>query len=366
MSTVVAHIVHWPKSGIGAVVRQLVQFNQAERLKYIVILLQSDSESAAQFARLGVPVVGASISRNPLTTLLNIRKQLRAVDVVHSHSFLPHLVGTFLARKHSRQIRTVHNPYPYFTATDIRSRVKRLIEGFVVTRSRSDLVAVSQDTERALPWPAPPGATATTIENGIAAGRALDAETAKTVPGKPPGFLFATLGRLEHQKGFDVLLDALARLNARQPASPVPVTVWIIGDGSLRQALEQQARSLQLSNVRFAGYQIAPAAWLAKADAFVLPSRFEGFSLAAAEALALDLPVILTDFGGIAALLKHGENAHIVPKENPEQLAEALFRFANDRDYRDRLARNGKAFVEAHFSMEECASKYAALYLRDR
>jgi glycosyltransferase involved in cell wall biosynthesis len=362
MPIVVAHIVHWPKSGIGTVVRQLAQFDQ-QRFKYLVILLQGDPESEAQFAKLGIPVLSGAISRKPLVTLLQIRRQLRAADIVHTHSFLPHLIGTLLARKGSRQVRTVHNPYPYFSATQLRSRLKRWVEGLLVSRSQCDLVAVSRETQAALPWPAPQGASSTTIENGIVLG---SAHTTRDTPEKPPGFLFVTLGRLERQKGFDVLLEAFALLQKHEPPAPMPVSLWLIGAGSCQASLQKQAETLGLTNITFVGYQTAPERWLGRGDAFVLPSRFEGFSLAVIEALALHLPVILTDIGGIAALLRHEESAHIVPKEDPERLAAALYRLASDGDYRDRLARNGTAFVAAKFSMEKCAASYSEIYLRRR
>jgi len=367
MPTVIAHIVHWPKSGIGTVVRQLVQFDQQKRFEYVVILLQSDPQSAAQFKALGIPVLAGAISRKPLATLLQIRKWLGAADIVHTHSFLPQLIGAFLARRGSRQVRTVHNPYPYFSAASLRSRLKRGIEGLLISSSKADLIAVSRETHAALPWTASPGATCVTIENGIVTAPAHTGGSPEgDVPRKPAGFLFVTLGRLEHQKGFDVLLEAMALVQKRAAALPAPVNLWLIGNGSCRASLERQAESLGLKNVTFVGYQTAPERWLACGDAFVLPSRFEGFSLAVIEALALSLPVILTDIGGIAALLRHGESAHIVPKEDPGQLADALYRVASERDYRARLAHNGKAFVAEKFSMEKCASSYQEVYLRAR
>ena len=365
MSTVVAHVVHWPKSGIGTIVRQLVQFDRGQRFNYVVIFLQSDTESIAQFTQPGVTVIPVSIATNPITAAMRIRRCLRNADIVHTHSFLPQLLGVLLSRKHSRQVRTVHNPYPYFSANDLRSRMKRFIEGLLITRSRSDLVSVSSETHRALPWSAAPGAISTIIENGIALEQ-HGSNGRGPAPERPPGFLFVALGRLEHQKGFDILLEAMSLLQKRQPQCAIPINLWIIGDGGRRRSLEEQARSLQLTNVTFVGYQTAPSMYLARGDAFVLPSRFEGLSLAAIEALALELPVILTDIGGIAALLKHGDNAHIVPKEDPERLADALAALATRAEYRDKLARNGKAFVESQFSIEKCAGRYADVYSRER
>lgn len=364
MTFLITHIIHQPKSGIGTVVRQLIENNVSDNFSYQVILLETDRESERQFLQLGAVVVGLSISSNPFSTLRTITKSLQTTDIVHIHSFLPQLVSFLTATRKSKKIRTIHNNYPYFFATDIRSRLKRFTEGLLVRFSNSDLISVSDDTLRSLPWRLSKKNISISIENGIGT-RQTEAHTqTETYIERPQGFLIAVVGRLERQKGFDVLIDALALLQTKLAANRTPIHLWIIGEGSCRKNLEQQAKALNLQNVKFIGYQSEPEKYLAKADLFVLPSRFEGFGLAAAEAMFLGLPVILTNFGGLASRLQHGQEAHIVPLENPNELANALLMLFNEAEYRELLAINGKLFIEKHFSIKVCTANYADAYLR--
>ncbi|MEL6441899.1 MAG: glycosyltransferase family 4 protein, partial [Cyanobacteria bacterium J06621_8] len=100
------------------------------------------------------------------------------------------------------------------------------------------------------------------------------------------------MGRLEHQKGFDLLLEAFAHLKDDYPEW----TLSILGEGTLREELESQRSRLKLGDrVYFPGRVENPAQLLKQADIFVMSSRFEGFPNALCEAMACGLPVISTD-----------------------------------------------------------------------
>lgn len=106
---------------------------------------------------------------------------------------------------------------------------------------------------------------------------------------------FIASGRLTHQKGFDRLIEMFAVL-------PADAHLTILGQGPAEAALGQQAEALGLgARMRFGGFEPSPFARYAGADAFLLPSRWEGQANAALEALALGTPVIATpEAGGIA------------------------------------------------------------------
>jgi glycosyltransferase involved in cell wall biosynthesis len=115
------------------------------------------------------------------------------------------------------------------------------------------------------------------------------------VPGAGPRFI--AIGRLTRQKGFDRLIEIFAEM-------PPDAHLTILGEGEARAALEALIRAKGLAErIALPGFVSAPAAALAGADAFLLPSRWEGQSNAALEALALGVPVIATpEAGGVAEL----------------------------------------------------------------
>lgn len=119
------------------------------------------------------------------------------------------------------------------------------------------------------------------------------AATPRREPGAGPRFVSA--GRLTVQKGFDRLLDMMAEVTP-------DARLTILGEGPERGALEAQARRLGLADrVGFAGFDPAPWARYAGADAFLLPSRWEGMPNAALEALACGTKIVATpEAGGIA------------------------------------------------------------------
>ena len=115
------------------------------------------------------------------------------------------------------------------------------------------------------------------------------------VPG--PGVRFVAAGRMTEQKAFDRLIDAMAQLGT-------DAHLTLLGDGSLLSDLKQQTRKLNLADrVHFQGFAAEPWRHFAGADAFVMPSRWEGMPNAALEALACGVPVIATpEAGGISEL----------------------------------------------------------------
>lgn len=136
-----------------------------------------------------------------------------------------------------------------------------------------------------------------------------------------------TVGRLEPEKGYRFLLEAIADLSRRGRH----VCCDFVGSGRLLEELSQMARRLEIADrVRFHG-QIEPGpsvqAILRQADLFILPSLTEGLGRALLEAMALGLPAIGSDTGGIPELL-NGDS--LVPAENAGALAEAINRAGSD------------------------------------
>ena len=140
------------------------------------------------------------------------------------------------------------------------------------------------------------------------------------------------MGRLEHQKGFDVLIEAFARLADRHP----DWDVVIAGEGRDRDALEAARGRLGLdARVHMPGRVAPPWGLLNAADLFVMPSRYEGFPNALGEAMAAGVPVVSTDCPtGPRDLVTPGVDGELVAVEDVGSLATALDRYMGDEGLR--------------------------------
>jgi len=161
----------------------------------------------------------------------------------------------------------------------------------------------------------------------------------------------AFIGRLDPVKRIGDLLQAMQRLDGTMRLS-------IYGDGELRYELREQIDQLGLRGiVELRGTTPAPQA-LADADLLVLPSEAEGFGLVLIEAMAAGVPVVATDAPGIRDVVRHEQNGLLVPVGDPEALAGAIVRLAEDADLRRRLTEQGLRDVAERYTWEPVMRQY--------
>jgi len=136
---------------------------------------------------------------------------------------------------------------------------------------------------------------------------------------------FVAAGRLLHQKGFDLLIEAIALVDNPR------VKLAILGHGPLQKSLEMLIESFCLQNqVILVGYQENPYAWISRADAFILSSYYEGFPNVVLEALACNTQVISTPApGGTREILQNIEGCFLSENINSSSLADAISLFIN-------------------------------------
>jgi len=170
-----------------------------------------------------------------------------------------------------------------------------------------------------------------------------------------PGPLIGALGRLEHQKGFDLLIRALAEIE--------DATLLVVGDGSQRGPLEELARGLGVGDrIVWRGWRDDARRHLASLDVFALPSRFEGFPLAVLEALLARSAVVATDVGSVREAIRDGETGLLVPGEDPGALAGAIRRLLGDAQLRRRLGDQGRQVVLERFTADHMTRAFESIY----
>jgi glycosyltransferase involved in cell wall biosynthesis len=160
--------------------------------------------------------------------------------------------------------------------------------------------------------------------------------------------LALALGRLHPNKGFELLLEALAATRE--------ITLWIAGDGPLRTRLERLATRLGITGrVRFLGWREDVPRLLAAADLLVCPSLYEPLGNVVIEAWSARLPVVATASDGPAGLIEDGESGILVPLPGsrgggPQALADAIERVCADPALRAKLGEAGRRAYEADFT----------------
>jgi glycosyltransferase involved in cell wall biosynthesis len=163
-------------------------------------------------------------------------------------------------------------------------------------------------------------------------------------------------GRLADVKNYALLIDAVAELARRDP-----VDAWILGDGEERDRLARRAVGKGLKDaVRFLGFQANPWRFIARANAFVLTSRYEGFGNVLVEAMACGVPVIATRSPGTIEIVEDGENGLLVD-HNAGSVAKAIERVLRDIGLRQRIVSRARADVE-HYGVPQVAERYDRMF----
>ena len=184
----------------------------------------------------------------------------------------------------------------------------------------------------------------------------LDRAAARLALGIPPdGFVVGWVGRLSHEKGLDVLLDALPH------ATDLPLVVSVVGSGTARAELQARARDLRLDRIVWHG-AVPDAGRLFRAfDVFVLSSRTEGTPIVLFEAMAAEVPVITARVGGVPDILSPDEAA-LVPPADPMALAAELRAVYRDPGKARERARRARERLRRDFSVEPWLARYERIY----
>ncbi len=179
---------------------------------------------------------------------------------------------------------------------------------------------------------------------------------------RPEDLLMVTAGRLIDVKGQAFLVEALSRLPAEVAGRRLRLLV--LGDGPLRGPLEDQARQQGVADrITWLGWQQDPAPWFHLADLVVFPSRdAETLGNVILEAWAYGKPLLATAFRGAREIARHGQDAWVVPCDDPGALAQGLQMLVQDPALAATLAQTGSERVGRDFGEAAIIGQYRDLY----
>jgi glycosyltransferase involved in cell wall biosynthesis len=308
--------------------------------------------------------------RGAITFLISALPRLRSIlrsediDVVHYFFGLP----TGLLSIYSHGIAKV----PYVVSLrgsdvplyDCESRKLTLLHRLTRGASRriwgsaSEVFAVSKGLKQ-MAQKSFPEVTVDVIYNGVdcdARPRESYGADAREAPVR-----ITCVSRLIPRKGLGDLIEAVASLD------DLRLELVLIGAGPSEEALREFASQRGVSDrVRFVGY-CDPQTVMAeneRADLFVLPTHSEAFANVILEAMSTGLPVVATRVGGVAEAVLDGETGILVDAHQPEQLAAAIRKLAENPDLRAAFGRAGRERVHKHFTWERTTSRYIEAYRR--
>jgi len=167
--------------------------------------------------------------------------------------------------------------------------------------------------------------------------------------------LIVCIGRLHHNKAFDVVIEALCNIENAY--------LWIVGDGPLAGELRRKAVDCSVQDrVRFLGWRDDIPAIHATADVFVCPSRHEPLGNVILEAWAMEVPVVAAAAQGPAQLIVNGVNGLLVPVDDPGKLSAAIKRVLEDQVLATHLKGKGKECYFKNFSRSVVVPKYIEFF----
>lgn len=350
----------------GAENAMFMLLRSLERSEWEPTLLLEDDEAvaplAARAAELGVPMrrippmpLGLGGARR-VPALVRLLRRERP-DVFHAHLSSPVACKWGLAAAVAARIPAVlgtvqvgaYKPPNRSAYWQLRALARRVDRYFAVSRE------IAAELVEELGWP---GEKVEVLYN------AVDVE--RTALAAPPGLrtqlggsetrpLVLTPARLNAQKGHDTLLEAIAE---------VPEALFLLaGDGPERGRLEAFAAELGVSDrVRFLGRREDVPQLLAACDVFVLPSLYEGSSLAVLEAMGAGIPIVSSAIGGTDELIDDGRSGLLVPPGDAAALAAALRRVLADPQLREDFAARARERVDAGLTREQNAERVTGVY----
>ncbi len=267
-------------------------------------------------------------------------------DMVHTH-----LESTFYALPWAfahrvPMLHTVHNqPEKEFSPRkrSLHDLFRKLGTVHFVAISRGNQALMCDYyhiTPQEVPW----------VNNPVELGKYYRSEA------REAGVRFIHVGRLTEQKNQRLMIQAMAAVRQAIPNAHL----LILGEGELRPELERQIRELNLQDaVTLYGLTPTPEHLLAKADVFVNSSHYEGLPLSVLEAEAAMLPIIATDVGGVADIVR--DNGALIPAGDLEGLTREMIRFGSDPELRQRCGRVSRE-IAGEYDAALCAGKYLEIY----
>lgn len=355
------------RGGLERAVIDLIRAQVALGHRCQVICLFERGSLADELAELDVPVHACAKRRGlDLSALRRARRLLRAhaTEVLHTHNATAHYHAVLAAL--GLPIRCTINTRHGMGALEVGSRREWLYRRSL-TRTDAVVTVCEAARRELLRLGAVAESRLVAIPNGIRIERyaAADADMRGRLLdslGLPAQTrVIGTVGRLAPAKDHLGLITAFAAMSDQVP----DCVLVIVGNGELRAELEARIRATSLQDRVFLfGDRNDVGDLLRGFDLFAMSSRTEGYSIALIEASAAALPIVATEVGGNAEIVRDGVNGRLVPAGDSVRMMTTLRELIEDPALRARLGQAGREWALREGSFTTMAKRYDALYVK--
>jgi glycosyltransferase involved in cell wall biosynthesis len=336
----------------------------------------ADSEEIPVVLREAAEGLGKRRYWRELERLLRQSVESYEPDILHSHVPKTNLVcHRTLPDLKVPWVTTIHGSWRQFGYSPDVVKIPLLkpwllfrhaVGDYLSTRSASKVIAISDYVRGQLLQVGVSRNKLTVVHDGLPfhPGDASRAEARRMFNLPDDAVVIGSLGHLAPVKGFDLLIDAFARLSGEIPNSILLIAGGdILGDNRLRLLLQKQISGLGLTErVRLLGPLDTRQGFLSGLDLFAVASRTEGFSLALVEAMQHGLPSVVTSAGGCLEAARPDQEALVFTSGNIAELADKLKRLMNNPDQRAKLGQAAQKRAQTHLSITRCADEYDKVY----
>lgn len=353
---------------IGGAGRWLLYYlKYFDREHFLVkVVLPEDSLLCERVRALEVPVIplaemeDRSYDKKAAKALVQVFRQEKP-DIVHTHA-------SMTARMAARRARVpmICNTKHCMEGAG-GSLPKKLLRRAINHRYSDRIIAVSKAVRKSMIAGGTDPKQIVTIYNGIERVPIPTAEEKERLlasfGGKKGEKAVGMVARLEPVKDHETFLQGAKKvLEHRQD-----VRFYIIGDGSLREELERRTRELGIEEqVTFTGFLQEVEQMEAALDIAVITSQAEALCLSLLESMVAGIPAVGTDSGGVAEVIRHGENGYLIPVGDAEALAERLEELLSDEEKRRTFGMQAKKDAEREFLADKMTKRIEKLYLEEK
>jgi len=304
------------------------------------------------------PSLGIFATLKNIMRLINDKKP----DIIHTHGIPAFLAVAplYLLRRRPYWMHTFHfGNYPHIKRSYLYAQR-------ILSRFANQLIAVSNSQKQAIiDHLYVSESKITTVFNGVPENSfrqdaAIRGKMRLEFGYTDEDIVLVSICVLTKQKGISYLLDAVDEIVTAVPNAKI----LIVGGGDVEEELWEKSRGLKCSaSVQFAGWRSDVYEILASADAFVLPSLWEGLPMVLLEAMSTGLPILVTDVSDNSGVIKDGESGYVVPPADAGLLAKAAIKLLSDKN---KMRAFGAASLDRYssfFSVGKMLAGYEAIYL---